>query len=128
MDSHQSNNSWLLDVKTITTTVLTTTGGTLWDAATRCRHYLESERELLFRPGIRVSDKTASRKHYIVNFHVIKEALRLAVRDCKGVFTPEVALTGPRGKPVHTRPQWRIKHKGNMLQINKRFPTQLGRP
>jgi hypothetical protein len=49
----------------VTTTVLTTTGGTLWSAAERCRQFLEAmAAELdLNKPGIRVScrhSRTAS--------------------------------------------------------------------
>jgi hypothetical protein len=48
---------WAQDVKTVTTTVLTTTGGTLWSAAERCRQFLEAmAAELdLKTPSIRVS-------------------------------------------------------------------------
>jgi hypothetical protein len=58
MESHQwGDTSWLLDVQTVTTTVLTTTGGTLWNAANRCMQYLEAAAVQvgLDRPGIRVS-------------------------------------------------------------------------
>lgn len=50
-------DGWAQDVKTVTTTVLTTTGGTLWSAAERCRQFLEAmAAELeLNKPGIRVS-------------------------------------------------------------------------
>jgi hypothetical protein len=45
------------DVLVATTTVLTTTGGTVWGAAHRALDFLEAERDAvgLTRPGVRVS-------------------------------------------------------------------------
>lgn len=53
----QSAHRWELDVKVVTTKELTTTGGTVWSAATRCREFLEvMAAELgLMQPGVRVS-------------------------------------------------------------------------
>lgn len=50
------SSNWQHDVQTVTTTVLTTTGGTLWSAATRLCQYLESEAHVvgLQRPGVKV--------------------------------------------------------------------------
>lgn len=55
-EQQQSDSSWVLDVRSITTTVLTTTGGTVWSAATRAREFLEAMAlEVgLHKPGVRV--------------------------------------------------------------------------
>jgi len=49
---------WERDVLVTTTTVLSTTGGTVWGAAHRAIDYLEAVQQQigLTRPGVRVSD------------------------------------------------------------------------